>query len=69
LKAKVPKDMELIVKMDGELAELLCGLNPEFKRDVHGVLYLKCIKALYGHIEAARLFYIVKIIKTVGDID
>jgi hypothetical protein len=22
-----------------------------------GILYLKCLKALYGHIEAARLFY------------
>ncbi len=41
--------MELIVKMDGELAD--------FQRDAHGVLYLKCVKALYGHIEAARLFY------------
>jgi len=57
LKAKVPDDMELIVKMDGELAEAFIELNPGFEVDEHGVLFLQCDKALYGHIEAARLFY------------
>jgi hypothetical protein len=49
--------MELIVKMDGELAEVFIELNPGFEADEHGVLFLQCDKALYGHIEAARLFY------------
>jgi len=57
LKAKVPDDMELIVKMDGELAETFVKLNPIFTLDEHGMLYLQCDKALYGHIGAARLFY------------
>jgi hypothetical protein len=57
LKAHVPDDLELIVKMEGELAELFAELNPEFKLDEDGVLYLRCLMALYGHIEAARLFY------------
>lgn len=57
LKAHVPDDLELIVKMEGELVELFAELNPEFKLDENGVLYLRCLKALYGHIEAARLFY------------
>jgi hypothetical protein len=57
LKAKVPDGLELIVRMDGELAEAFSELNPEFKLDKDGVLYLQCDKALYGHIEAARLFY------------
>ncbi len=57
LKAKVPDDMELIVKMDGELAELMCELDPRLQRNEDGILYLRCKKALYGHIEAARLFY------------
>ena len=57
LKAHVPDDLELIVKMEGELAELFAELNPEFKLDEDGILYLRCLKALYGHIEAARLFY------------
>jgi hypothetical protein len=43
--------------MDGELAETFVDLNPDFKLDEYGVLYLHCDKALYGHIEAARLFY------------
>jgi hypothetical protein len=57
LKAKVPDNMELVVKMDGELAAAFAELYPEFKPDEQGVLYLRCLKALYGHIEAARLFY------------
>lgn len=57
LKAKVPEDMELIVKMDGELAKLFCEINPKFYKEEGGELYLKCLKALYGHREAARLFY------------
>jgi hypothetical protein len=57
LKAKVPEDMELIVKMEGELAQLMCELDPELEVDKNGMLYLRYVKALYGHIEAARLFY------------
>jgi hypothetical protein len=57
LKVKVPEDMELIVKMEGDLAILLNQLNDNFKIDNSGVMYLKCVKALYGHIEAAKLFY------------
>jgi len=49
--------MELVVKMDGELAAAFAELNPEFQPDEQEVLYLRCLKALYGHIEAARLFY------------
>jgi hypothetical protein len=37
LKAKVPQELELIVKLDGELAVLLCKLNPEFPRDKNRV--------------------------------
>jgi hypothetical protein len=57
LKANVPEDLELIIRMEGELAELFAELNPDLKLDENGILYLKCLKALYGHIEAARLFY------------
>jgi hypothetical protein len=35
----------------------MCEIDPALKPDDNGVVYLKCIKALYGHIEAARLFY------------
>ncbi len=57
LKTPVPDDLELIVKMTGELAQLMCELDDSLECDEHGVLYLQCKKALYGHIEAARLFY------------
>lgn len=57
LKAEVPEQLELIVKMTGELAELMCELDPTLQCDENGILYLQCDKALYGHIEAARLFY------------
>jgi len=57
LKADVPDDLELLIKMEGELAGLFVELNPEFRLNEHGVLCLRCLKALYRHIEAARLFY------------
>jgi hypothetical protein len=55
LEAKVPDDMELIVKMTGELAQIMCEINPEMKCDDQGVLYLQCVKALYGRIELKQL--------------
>jgi hypothetical protein len=57
LKAKVPDNLILMVKMTGELANLMCEIDHDMKCDEQGVLYLRCVKALYGHIEAARLFY------------
>jgi len=57
LKAHVPKDLDLIVKMDGDLARVFCELNPNFVRKGEETIYLRCLKALYGHIGAARLFY------------
>jgi len=32
-------------------------INPKFQMNENGVLYLRCVKALHGHIEAASLFY------------
>jgi len=57
LKAKDLEDMELMVKTTGELATIMCKIDPSLKFKDQGALYLKFIKALYGHIEAARLFY------------
>jgi hypothetical protein len=57
LKAKIPEDVKLIVKMEGELAELMCELDLRYKMNERGLLYLECVKALYGHIKVARLFY------------
>jgi hypothetical protein len=57
LKAKVPEDLELIVKLEGDLVEMMHKLCPRFEIEEDGFMYLKCIKVLYGHIKAARLFY------------
>jgi hypothetical protein len=57
LKAKVPDQMQIFVKMNGELAQIISEINPKFQVNENGVLYLRCVKALYGQIEAARLFY------------
>jgi hypothetical protein len=57
LKAKVPDNLELMVKMTGELAQIMCEIDSSLKVNDEGILYLKCVKALYGHIEAAQLFY------------
>jgi hypothetical protein len=35
----------------------MCEINPTLKPAVNGIVYLKCIKVLYGFIEVARLFY------------
>jgi hypothetical protein len=50
-------NLELIVKMTGELAQIMCELDNSLRVDDEGILYLRCVNALYGHIEAARLFY------------
>ncbi len=57
LKAKVPDELELIVKMGGELAQMMCELDKTLECDDQGYIYMQCENALYGHIEAAQLFY------------
>jgi hypothetical protein len=57
LKAKVLENMELMVKMTGELAQIMCKINPEMRCNEQGIIYLRCVKALYGHIEAAQLLF------------
>jgi hypothetical protein len=57
LKAKVADDLELIVKMEGKFAELMNEICPNFTIKEDGAMYLQCVKALYGHVRAVRLFY------------
>ena len=37
--------------MDGQLAELMNELNPDFKKQEDGIMYLRCIEALYEHVD------------------
>jgi UDP-2,3-diacylglucosamine pyrophosphatase LpxH len=57
LKAKVPDNLDSIVKMEGKSAELMNKICLNFIIEEDGIMYLKCVKALYGHVDMARLFY------------
>ncbi len=43
LKAKVPDKLELMVKMTGELAQIMCEIDSSLKLNDEGILYLKCV--------------------------
>ena len=52
----------LLMKFKGKMAEMLCGVNPEYSkylRKENGVtvLYVKVIRAIYGCIESALQWY------------
>jgi KUP system potassium uptake protein len=62
LNADMPDDKFVLLKLEGEFVHVMCEVNPEYKEDVrqeHGkpVLYLRVLKALYGCIESALLWY------------
>jgi hypothetical protein len=50
LKADAPEELDLILKMKGELAELFAELNTEFKLNEEGILYLRCQTAQCGQL-------------------
>jgi len=57
-------DMEdfVILKLVGEAVDIMCQVNPKYKKFVvveHGkkVLYLQLLKALYGCVQSALLWY------------
>jgi hypothetical protein len=58
----MPKSKKVILKLEGEFVDIMCQVNPSYKpyvRMEHGkkVLYLRILKALYGCIESALLWY------------
>ena len=62
LHAKIPDDKFAILKIEGEFVDIMCEVNPEYKADVRyengkKVLYLQILRALYGMIESAVLWY------------
>ena len=62
LHAKIPDDKFAILKIEGEFVDIMCEVNPEYKADVRyengkKVLYLQILRALYGMIESALLWY------------
>lgn len=64
LKAKKTEDMELIVKMDGELAELLCKINPKFMKEENGEMYLKYKVSSKSREQLDEVAYVLRSIYT-----
>ena len=62
LHAELGKDKFVLLKIEGDFVKIMCDVNPEYKEDVlfedgKPVLYLQRLKALYGMIESALLWY------------
>jgi len=58
----MPEDKKILLKLRGKFADIMCSVNPEYKpyvRTENGekVLYLRVLKAIYGSIESALLWY------------
>jgi len=62
LHAELPADKFVLLKIEGQFVDIMTDVNPEFKEDVRfengkKVLYVQILKALYGMIESALLWY------------
>ena len=74
LQAKMPAKKKILMVFRGEFVDIMCEVNPEYKKyvttDKNGkkVLYVKILRAIYGCIESALLWYqlYVKTLKGMG---
>ncbi len=59
LHAVVPSDTEIFVMLDKLNAEILCQLNPEYRKYLrhYNTIIMKLKRALYGLVQSARLWY------------
>jgi hypothetical protein len=62
LHAEMPKDKRILMVLRGEFVDIMCLVNPEYKKYIkmiHGkkVIYLHVLRAIYGCIESALLWY------------
>ena len=62
LHADMPKEKFVLLKLEGRFADIMSEVNPNLQRDIRyengkKVLYLRLLKALYGCIESALLWY------------
>ena len=58
----MPEGKFALLKVTGQFVDIVCDVNPEFKQDVRfengrKVLYVRILKAIYGMIESALLWY------------
>ena len=74
LQAEMPAEKKLLMVFRDEFVDIMCEVNPEYKKyvitDRNGkrILYVKVLRAIYGCIESALLWYelYVKILKGMG---
>ena len=62
LHAELPPDKFVLLKIEGAFVDIMCDVNPEYLEDVRiengkKVLYVQILRALYGMIESALLWY------------
>ena len=62
LNTDMPEDKFILLNIEGEFVEIMYKVNPKHKKNVRvengvKVLYLRLIKALYGCMESALLWY------------
>ena len=62
LHASLPDDKVVHMKSEGKFVEIMCKVNPEYEKfltyeNVKKVLYVLILKAIYGIIESALLWY------------
>ena len=62
LHANMPEDKFAVIKFENEFVDIMCEINKELIEDIKyekgkKVLYMRILKALYGCIESALLWY------------
>ena len=62
LHAELPSGKFVLLKIEGAFVDIMCDVNPEYAKDVRfengkKVLYVQILRALYGMIESALLWY------------
>jgi hypothetical protein len=62
LQAEMPKEKNMLMKFRDEFVDIMCDVNPEYKKYVvmengKRVLYIRVLRAIYGCIESAMLWY------------
>ena len=62
LQTEMPKDKNVLLVIRDEFVDILCEVNPKYKKHVRimngrKILYVKILRAIYGCIESAMLWY------------
>ena len=62
LHAEMPEDKIVLMRFRGQFVDIMCQVNPEHKKNViyengKKVLYVRVVRAIYGCIESALLWY------------